>query len=137
MKNKKKNKAQRQAGRRLCKNIKNGKNRNSGFIVQKKETPIYASNMRVYISNASGQFTMDQHIDTSKLEQLKEQLSKKPGTIPSVKVEVKPTQEKETPSAPTTPTPPTMGKIHWWAVAGSIVGGGLLGFFLATRKKSA
>jgi hypothetical protein len=137
MKNKKKNKAQRQAGRRLCKNIKNGQNRNCGFIVHKKETPIYASNMRVYISNASGQFTMDQHIDTSKLEQLKEQLSKKPGTIPSVKVEVKPTQEKDTPSAPATPTSPVKKKSYWWAIAGSIMGGGLLGFLLATRKKSA
>jgi len=129
MKNKKKNKAQRQAGRRLCKNIKNGRNTSCGFINHKKETPIYASNMRVYISNASGQFTMDQHVDTTKLERLKEELSKKPDAIPSAKVEVKPTN--------TVPTPPTMGKIHWWAVAGSIVGGGLLGFFLATRKKSA
>ena len=131
MKNKKKNKAQRQAGRRLCKNIKNGQNRNCGFIVHKKETPIYASNMRVYISNASGQFTIDQHIDTSKLEQLKEQLSKKPAAIPSVKVEVKPTKEKETPTAP------AKKRFKWWTLAGTIVGGGILGFFLATRKKSA
>lgn len=137
MKNKKKNKAQRQAGRRLCKNIKIGKNRKCGFIVHKKETPIYASNMRVYISNASGQFTMDQHIDTSKLEQLKEQLSKKPAAIPSVKVEVKPTQEKETPSTPTTPTSPVKKKSYWWAIAGAIVGGALFGIFLGNRKNAA
>ena len=78
MKNKKKNKAQRQAGRRLCKNIKNGRNTSCGFINHKKETPIYASNMRVYISNASGQFTMDQHIDTTKLER---ELGYKPGVM--------------------------------------------------------
>lgn len=130
MKNKKKNKAQRQAGRRLCNNIKNG-HPGCGFINHKKETPIYASNMRVYISNASGQFTMDQHIDTSKLEQLKEQLSKKPAAIPSVKVEVKPTQEKETPTAP------AKKRFKWWTLAGTIVGGGILGVYLATRKKSA
>ncbi len=130
MKNKKKNKAQRQAGRRLCNNIKNG-HPGCGFINHKKETPIYASNMRVYVSNASGQFTMDQHIDTSKLEQLKEQLSKKPGTIPSVKVEVKPMQQKETPSAP------AKKWFKWWTLAGTIVGGGILGVYLATRKKSA
>ena len=130
MKNKKKNKAQRQAGRRLCKNIKNGQNRNCGFIVHKKETPIYASNMRVYISNASGQFTMDQHIDTTKLERLKEVLSKKPGPTPTNNVEVKSTQ-----TIPT--TPPVKEKTNWWVIGGSIFGGGLLGIFLATRKKSA
>ena len=136
MKNKKKNKAQRQAGRRLCNNIKNG-HPGCGFINHKKETPIYASNMRVYVSNASGQFTMDQHIDTSKLEQLKEQLSKKPAAIPSVKVEVKPTQEKETPSTPTTPTSPVKKKSYWWAIAGAIVGGALFGIFLGNRKNAA
>ena len=74
---------------------------------------------------------MDQHIDTTKLEQLKDQLSKKPGAIPSVKVEVKPTQDTETPTAP------TKEKTYWWLVAGSIVSGGLLGVFMATRKKTA
>lgn len=128
MKNKKKNKAQRQAGRRLCKNIKNGRNTSCGFINHKKETPIYASNMRVYISNASGQFTMDQHIDTTKLERLKEELSKKPDAIPSAKVEV-------TKTIPTTPQ--IKKKTNWWVIGGSIFGGGLLGIFLATRKKSA
>lgn len=130
MKNKKKNKAQRQAGRRLCKNIKNGRNTSCGFINHKKETPIYASNMRVYISNASGQFTMDQHIDTTKLERLKEELSKKPGPTPTNNVEVKSTQ-----TIPT--TPPVKEKTNWWVIGGSIFGGGLLGIFLATRKKSA
>ena len=126
MKNKKKNKAQRQAGRRLCNNIKNGRNPGRGFIIHKKETPIYASNMRVYISNASGQFTMDQHIDTTKLERLKEELSKKPISTPTNKVEVKPAKEI-----------PTKEKTNWWIIGGSILGGGLLGIFLATRKKSA
>ncbi len=130
MKNKKKNKAQRQAGRRLCKNIKNGRNTSCGFINHKKETPIYASNMRVYISNASGQFTMDQHIDTTKLERLKEELSKKPGPTPTNNVEVKSTQTMPT-------TPPVKEKTNWWVIGGSILSGGLLGVFLATRKKSA
>lgn len=128
MKNKKKNKAQRQAGRRLCNNIKSGRNPGRGFINHKKETPIYASNMRVYISNASGQFTMDQHIDTTKLERLKEELSKKPVPTPTNKVEV--TQTNPT-------TPPVKEKTNWWVIGGSIFGGGLLGIFLATRKKSA
>ena len=130
MKNKKKNKAQRQAGRRLCNNIKNGRNPGRGFITHKKETPIYASNMRVYISNASGQFTMDQHIDTTELERLKEKLSKKPIPAPTNKVEVKTVQASPT-------IPPTKEKTNWWIIGGSILGGGLLGIFLATRKKSA
>lgn len=125
MKNKKKNKAQRQAGRRLCNNIKNG-HPGCGFINHKKETPIYASNMRVYVSNASGQFTMDQHIDTTRLERLKDELSKKPTPTPNAKVEVKPSQAT-----------PVKEKTNWWIVGGSILGGGLLGLFLATRKKSA
>ena len=130
MKNKKKNKAQRQAGRRLCNNIKNG-HPGCGFIYQKKETPIYASNMRVYISNASGQFTMDQHIDTTKLEELKEELSKKPSSLASsARVEVKPAQVAS--------SIPSKERPLWWLVVGSILGcGRLLGVFLASRKKSA
>lgn len=86
--------------------------------------------MRVYISNASGQFTMDQHIDTTKLERLKEELSKKPGPTPTNNVEVKSTQTMPT-------TPPVKEKTNWWVIGGSILSGGLLGVFLATRKKSA
>lgn len=132
MKNKKKNKAQRQAGRRLCKNIQNGKNRNCGFIVRKKETAYYESDMRMYISNASGQFPMDQHTDISNLKDLKKQLSTKPAPTPTVKVEV-----KTTTAAPATPTSPVKEKSFWWVLAGAAVGGGLLGIFLGTRKKSA
>ena len=134
MKNKKKNKAQRQAGRRLCKNIQNGKNRNCGFIVRKKETAYYESDMRMYVSNASGQFSMDQHTDISKLKELKKELSTKPAPAHTVKIEVKATTRT---TAPATPTSPVKEKSFWWVLAGAAVGGGLLGIFLGTRKKSA
>lgn len=129
MKKKKLNKAQRQAGRRLCKNIKNGKNRHFGFIVRKVETVHCESGMQMYVSNASGQYSMDQHTDISKLKELKEQLSQKPTSAPTINVEIMATT--------TAPVTPVEEKTNWWAIAGAIVGGALLGIFLGTRNNAA
>ena len=58
MKKKKLNKAQRQAGHRLCNNIKNSRNHN-----------------REYITHATGEYSMDQHVDISKLVELRKKLT--------------------------------------------------------------
>ena len=76
MKKKKLNKAQRQAGHRLCNNIKNTRNQNRPNVGFKKTTPVVIGHIsQEYITHASGEYSLDQHIDISKLVELKERLT--------------------------------------------------------------
>ena len=68
MKKKKLNKAQRQAGHRLCNNIKNTRNQNRPNVGFKKTAPVVIGHItQEYITHASGEYSLDQHIDISKL----------------------------------------------------------------------
>ena len=76
MKKKKLNKAHRQAGHRLCNNIKNTRNQNlpaAGF--KKSEQNVLGNFTQEYITNATGEYSMDQHVDISKLVELKRKLA--------------------------------------------------------------
>ncbi len=77
MKKKKLNKAQRQAGHRLCNNIKNTRNQNRPNVGFKKTAPVVIGHIsQEYITHASGEYSLDQYIDISKLVELKERMTK-------------------------------------------------------------
>ena len=76
MKKKKLNKAQRQAGHRLCNNIKNSRNHNRSNVgFEKTESVVFGNITQEYITHATGEYSMDQHVDISKLVELRKKLT--------------------------------------------------------------